>query len=305
MSDAAPGPAPGDLPEAAERRLRGPTWSSSLSVAELAATLALGAEPVGVVQGFAVMQWAYGTAMSPWGWSAAASAQGYYEQWRCPHGFVGTEHRVVGYNFQQTWQEQNWAQGWGLARQRMLEEAQTVGAHGVIGVVDDWQPLVGGGTMEFRMSGTAVVVPEAAPPETPFATFLAGQRLAKLIENGFMPVMVVGALGAVQMFGYCITHYQLRGGVAGNWSGGMVGGFDGVGPIDQVDRANAAARRLARELVRRQLGPDELHGARTWNTERELGEGDLEVQCLLRGTRVRRFREWAGSPPVDPVVRLT
>jgi hypothetical protein len=212
---------------------------------------------------------------------------------------------MVGYNFEQPWRQTNWEDGWTLARQRMLEEAEMLGAHGVIGVTDDWRPLVGGGTMEFRMSGTAVTIEGADPPPALFATYLAGQRLAKLVENGYVPVMLVGALGAVQMFGYCITQYQLRGGVVGNWSGAMAGGIAGVHGIQQVDQANAAARRLARERVRRQLGSDELHGASVWQQEREQGEGDLEVQCLLRGTRVRRFGPPRAAPTIQPVVRLT
>ena len=295
-----------DLPEAAGRRLGGATWASGLSVPDFAATLALGAQPVGVVQGYAVMQWGYGamSLTSPWGWNPSSLGGGYYEQWQCPHGFVGAEHRMVGYNFEQPWQQRNWEDGWNLAYGRMLEEATALGAHGIVGVSDSWEPLVSGGTMEFRLSGTAVVVDGAEPPPIPFATYLAGQRLAKLVENGFVPVAVVGALGAVQMFGYCITQFQLRGGIAGNWSGSMVGGIAGVHGIQQVDRANAAARRLARERLRRRLGSDELHGALVWQSERELGEGDLEVQCLLRGTRVRRFDVPQATSAADPVVRL-
>ncbi len=39
-------------------------------------------------------------------------------------------------------------------------------------------------------------------------------------------------------------------------------------------------------------------------TERELGQGDAELQCILRGNRVRRFKEFDPMPPPVPTVRL-
>ena len=65
-----------------------------------------------------------------------------------------------------------------------------------------------------------------------------------------------------------------------------------------------AVRRLAREQVRAQLGDDSLHGASMITTERELGEGDAELQCILRGNRVRRFKEFDPMPAPRPTVRL-
>ena len=85
----------------------------------------------------------------------------------------------------------------------------------------------------------------------------------------------------------------------------MSGGLAGVGPIAQVNRAQLAARHLARERVRRQLGNDLLHGVTIRQSEREVGEGDLTVECLLRGNRVRRFKEFDPLPEPSPVVRLT
>ena len=77
----------------------------------------------------------------------------YSETYRCPHGFVSNEHRSWGQNLEQPWVEEAWAQGYGTAYARMLEEAGTLGAHGVIGVVgpglergrhrDDRVPLPG------------------------------------------------------------------------------------------------------------------------------------------------------------------
>jgi uncharacterized protein YbjQ (UPF0145 family) len=316
LPDGQPGPAPATgtaagLPEAAARRLGGGAWSSGLSVADFASCLAMGMDPVGFVQGYAVMQWSwysgtfFGTgAMGLGGMPGPTTAGQYSEGWQCPHGFVGGEHRMYGYNYEQTWVEGNWSNGWGLAYGRMVEEARSVGAHGVIGVVDDMHHLPGTGAAEFQIRGTAVVVPGAAPPPQPFTTFLSGQRLVKLIEAGFVPVSVAAAMSSVQMIGYCITHYQLAGTAAGNWSGGMSGGVSGVHSIVQVGKAQRAARHLAREQVRRQLGHDVLHGASLEQFEHEVGEGDMTVQCLIKGTRVRRFKEFDPLPEAEPVVRL-
>lgn len=297
------------LPEAAGRRLGHGAWSSGLSVPDLATSLALGFEPVGYVQGFSVRQWRwvgyYGTGlgqsvgMGGIGLPPVGSGQ-YSEGWRCPHGFVSGEHRVYGYNFEQAWVEQSWAEGWGAAYTRMIEEAEALGAHGVIGVADDMHYLAGTGAAEFSIRGTAVVVPGASRPSRPFSTFLAGQRLAKLIEAGYAPVGVVAALSSVQMFGYCITRLQLSGTGAGTWSGGA----PRVGAIVQVGKAQRAARHLARERLRRQLAGDTLHGATVREFEQEIGEGDLAIHCTIKGTRVRRFKDFDPMPEPEPMVRL-
>jgi hypothetical protein len=159
--------------------------------------------------------------------------------------------------------------------------------------------LSGSGAAEFSFQGTAVAVPGAERPATPFATYLAGQRLAKLIEAGYVPVGIVASLSSVQMVGSCVTHFQMEGGAGATW------GVSGVGSIDQVGRAQQNVRRLAREHVRSQLDGDALHGATFEQIDREVGESILAVQCLVKGTRVRRFADFDPLPAPDPVVRLT
>jgi hypothetical protein len=65
-----------------------------------------------------------------------------------------------------------------------------------------------------------------------------------------------------------------------------------------------AVRQIAREHVRAQLAGDTLHGAAMATSDRELGEGDVELQCILRGNRVRRFKEFDPMPAPRPTVRL-
>jgi hypothetical protein len=296
----------GDLPEAAVRRLESSTFSSGLTVPDFAACLQLGLEPVALVQGFCVMRWGwygagsgYMRGQSPWSWGARDSGA-YSEVWQCPHGYVSNEHRTWGQNVEQTWVEQAWLQGYGTAYNRMLEEAQAMGAHGVINVIDRVSHLADTGNTEFHFLGTAVKVEGGQPPHggVPWTTYLAGQRLTKSIEAGFMPVSVVATLASVRVWAYCITEYLMEG--ARTW-----GGPTGSHEVEQVSRAQMAARQLARTHVRQQLGGDALSGARVWVGKRELSSGDEVIECTLRGNRVRRFKNFDPLEPPRPTVRLS
>src|SRR5580698_2948060 len=216
MTDTAPPGTGGDLPEAALRRLESSAFSSGLTVPDFAACLEMGLQPVALVQGFCVMQWGwygpgsgYGRGLSPY--AGPQGAGGYSETYRCPHGYVSAEHRMWGQNLEQPWVEQAWAHGYGTAYSRMIEEATDHGAHGVIGVVDRVSNVADTGTTEFHFLGTAVTVEGGSPPAggVPWSTYLAGQRLTKSIEAGFMPVAVVASLASVRVWAYCMTEYYM------------------------------------------------------------------------------------------------
>jgi hypothetical protein len=295
----------GDLPEAAVRRLEASAFSSGLTVPDFAACLEIGLQPVALVQGFCVMQWGwygpgsgYMRGMSPYV-VGSQSPGAYSETYRCPHGYVSAEHRMWGQNLEQPWVEEAWAQGYGTAYSRMIEEATDHGAHGVIGVVDRVGNVADTGTTEFHFLGTAVTVEGGPPPAggVPWSTYLAGQRLTKSIEAGFMPVAVVAALASVRVWAYCMTEYLME---------GQMGWGMPAGPqlVDQVSKAHMAARQLARKHVRQQLAGDELHGARIDVVGRELSAGDEVIDCTLRGNRVRRFKDFDPVPLPRPTVRL-
>lgn len=295
-----------DIPAEAEARLSDSAFTSGLTVPDFAACLQMGLEPVGLVQGFCVMQWGwYGAGspfmrgMSPYNVGAAAPGA-YSENWTCPHGLVSAEHRAWGQNYEQSWVEAAWGQGFGSAYSRMLEEATAAGAHGVIGLVDTVRPLVDMNVIEFHILGTAVVVADDPAPATgqPWTTYLAGQRLAKLIEAGLMPVSIAAAMSSVRVWAYCQTEYLMEGQTYA-W-----GAAAGTHEIEQVARAHMAARGLAREQIRSQLGADSLHGAHVSSSERDLGSGDQVIECTVRGTRVRRFKEFDPLPMPRPTVRL-
>ncbi len=281
-----------------------PPFSSALSVPGFAACLDMGLRPVGLVQGFCVMQWAWYGSGSIFGMGVGQSqfqvpAGAYSRTFNCPHGYVSAEHRTFGSNYEQPWVEEAWAQGFGSAYSRMLDEAVSLGAHGVIGIVDRAMPLDETGVTEFHILGTAVVVDGAEPPPQPFTTYLAGQRLAKLLEAGFMPVAVATALASVRVWASCVTEILMGGqttfGV--NWGTSH--------EVNQISEAHAAVREIAREHVRRQLGSDTLHGCRLEMSGRSVDEGDQVIECTLRGTGVRRFRDAEPLEAPRPTVRLT
>jgi hypothetical protein len=306
--DGATGP-DGDLPEAAGRRLASGSFSSGLTVPDFAACLQMGLRPVGLVQGFCVMQWGwygagspYARGMTPYSFGGDAPRGTYSESYSCPHGgFVySNEHRIWGQNYQQPWVESAWAQGFGSAYTRMVEEAQEVGAHGIIGVVDTTRHLADMNVTEFHILGTAVVVDGAAGPPggVPWTTYLAGQRLAKLVEAGYMPVSVVATLASVRVWAYCVTEMLMEG--ASTFTGYLP-----VTEVEQLSRAHIAARSIAREHVRSQLGHDTLQGAVIVANTQSLSQGDEVIECALRGTRVRRFKDYDPMPAPRPTVRLS
>jgi uncharacterized protein YbjQ (UPF0145 family) len=294
-----------ELPEAAQRRLHSSAFSSGLTVPDFAACLDLGLQPVGLVQGFCVMRWGWYGAGSGFSRGISPYTMGnqdpdaYSETYRCPHGFVSNEHRMWGQNIEQPWVEQAWHQGYDSSYDRMLDEALALGAHGVIGVVDRVTHLAESQTTEFHFLGTAVVVEGGPPPaDGPWTTYLAGQRLTKSIEAGFMPIGVVASLASVRVWAYCMTEYFMEGGRT--W-----GGPTNSQEVDQVSKAHMAVRQLARKHVRQQLGGDALHGARLQVEKRELSAGDEVIDCTLRGNRMRRFKDFDVVDAPRPTVRLS
>lgn len=302
-----------DLPEAAERRLVGGAFSSGLSVSDFAACLEMGLEPVGLVQGYCVMHegaYAMGGVLSrnisPFGASGSLSpsGSGYVQNYQCPHGMISTEHRAWGQNYEQTWVQDAWNQGFTSAFQRMLEEATTLGADGVVGVIDSQLPLGDVGAIEFHVWGTAVkVLDTPAPTSAPWTTYLAGQRLAKVFEAGYVPVSVIAAVSSVRVWAYCVTEYLMEGFAGSMWTNSS--NSSNAIEIDQIVTAQSWSRQKVRSLARAQLRGDALHGADLRLAEREFQKGDLQIEAILRGNRIRRFKDFDPLPIPQPTVRLS
>lgn len=271
-----------DLPEAASRRLSESSFSSGLTVPDFAACLAMGLQPVGLVQGFCAMQSAWtNSVFRTAGFPMQTTHVGYVETYQCPHGvMMGGEHRAYGQNYELTQLEDAWTTGYQTALSRMVEEATALGAHGVVGVVDAETELTDTGVVEYHVRGTAVVVRDASPPHAVWTTALAGQRLAKAFEAGYAPVTAVAATVSVRMWGGCITMYQLEGTTLV-----MTGG---PSEIQQVVEAKTAARRVARERIRAELGHDDLHGVTWQENDRDVGQATIDFHIAVRGSRLRR-----------------
>ncbi len=219
--------------------------------------------------------------------------------YQCPHYYTSGDHRAWGENYEQSWLSRTWQEGFDTAYQRMLEEATEAGGHGIVGVVDTSRTLIDSSIREFHIYGTAVVVEGASRPPRIWTSYLAGSRLAKLLEAGFMPTSIAAVMTSVRSWPVCVTEALMRGGY-------LYGSYQTQGSteITQIADAQMQARRLARDHIKSRLGRDTLHGADLQVGVHEMGEGGLEVDCILRGTCVHRYRAAEPLPPPQLTVRL-
>ncbi len=79
----------------------------------------------------------------------------------------------------------------------------------------------------------------------------------------------------------------------------------GPGEIEQIVTAVTRARFMRRTSRRDQLHGDALHGANLQLGEPEFEKGDFEIEVVLRGNRVRRYKVFDPSPVPKPTVRLS
>jgi hypothetical protein len=315
MSDAS-------LPGDASTRRSPTSFSSRLTAPDYSSTLSAGLEPVGIVQGVCVMRWAWYGPRSPYGgdspigsgtkklkrrtFEPRTNASGRLRRtavqslvnlstdstyFNCQHPAQIRGHHESGVNFAQVWIEQLWSEGFHEARARMLAEAEIAGAHGVVGVVDEITTPTKG-AKEFLLRGTAVRVRNAPPPREIWSTYLAGERLIKLVEAGWAPVSVVGGLASMRIWPACSTESQL----SGMWRG--------VTSITQIEHAHALVRRRARALVHGEAGADDIHGVRYEVAEHRISKADDEVTCTVWGSRIRRYAPAEQLRAPDPMVVL-
>jgi hypothetical protein len=192
-----------------------------------------------------------------------------------------------------------WAEGFNSAYKRMIEEAADAGAHGVVDIHDSNTHLIDSDIREFHLLGTAVVVEGAPKPKRIWTTYLAGQRLAKLIEAGFMPVTILASMTSVRVQAICSVETLMH---------GRYDTWGAVHPGDEITQladAHMAARLRARDHLKGAIGKDALHGASIEVSEQELSEGDMDISCTLRGTRVHQVSDTPALAPPLPTVRLS
>lgn len=210
-------------------------------------------------------------------------------------------HWTWGQNFEQPWKTTAWQAGFDSAYQQMIDSAARAGAHGVIGVVDSSADQAEAGLREIRVMGTAVVLDGQDAPPSPWSCRLGGQSLSKLVEAGFWPVAVVGTMASVRSWAVCATKMLMDGDYdeLANSTHRVKAGS----PITQIADAHMQARRLARDRLSDLVGSDVLFGSDLETARREIRGGDIEVECVLRGSRVRR-REHAKPLAPLPMVAL-
>jgi uncharacterized protein YbjQ (UPF0145 family) len=169
-----------DVPRAAHERLeqnRAGLFTSDLSVNEFALITEAGFDPLGLVVGSSI----------------------YHIGIQIPNAFKSQEMTVLS---------EAMYHARDLAMTRMEEEAEELGADGVVGVrLDIGRHDLGGEMMEFIAIGTAIRHREGvlhrAPNGRPFSSDLSGQAFWTLLRTGNRPVGLV--------MGSCVYHVARRG----------------------------------------------------------------------------------------------
>ena len=155
----------------------------------------MGVEPLALVQGYYCGQIS--------NWSNYSYDTGYYYPCACyetgPHnqGWVGQVQAL----------DDAWMEAHRTALSRMLNEAANLGAHGVVGVKTDISHPTNENSCEVHLYGTAVVMANAAPPQQLWSTQVAGHKLAKLVEIGFVPGSVAYSRCTAVMAEGCYMEY--------------------------------------------------------------------------------------------------
>lgn len=178
----------------ASQKLPTHLWTSDLSVTEMALVHDAGFDPLGQVMGASIYH-------VGWQWTS--------QGWRNYN--VSFELEVLSAAFSNARQ---------LALGRLVQEAQLLGAHGVVGVrlqrrSTDWSM----GSVEFQAIGTAIRErgrPEPAEGEWPFLCALSGQDFWKLKQSGVTPVGLV----AGNCTYYCIPGWKTQNATQGGFFGG-------------------------------------------------------------------------------------
>jgi uncharacterized protein YbjQ (UPF0145 family) len=184
--------------------------------------------------------------------------------------------------------------GYDTAIARMVTEAQTMGADGIVGVrlrVDH----LGEGNREFVALGTAVRGQARVHPATPFVTDLAGADVAKLMHSGWVPASIAFGISVAVRHDDYATRSQAT---AWAWNTEVSGYTDLVTHVRADARARFqqhAARAGADGAI---VSSMDLH---VWAREPSDGHRDHIAESTVFGTTLARFR----TRPTAPTRTLT
>ncbi len=241
-------------------------FDSGLTIPDFAACLSMGVEPLGLVQGYFCGQIS--------NWSNYSYDAGYYYPCACyetgPHnqGWVGQVQAL----------DDAWMEAHRTALSRMLNEAASLGAHGVVGVKTDISHPTNENSCEVHLYGTAVVVANAAPPQ-PVVVHSSGRA----------------QVGQASRDRFCTQFSRLQP-LHGRNGRGLLHGVLRVGPLRHGVRDLAAGGRpqagpFARAIEgAAKMSPDSsLYDVRMEVAEAERYRNTY-VMCSLLGSLVRRAR---------------
>jgi Putative heavy-metal-binding len=266
------------LPPVAAERVRraaaGGPWTSLLTAPAAAGLEVAGFDPVGEVMGSIVMQigWAgYRGCGTFGGWGATTVTSG-------TGGFAGYGPYVGALNH-----------GYETAMSRMLDEAATIGADGVVGVSLRTDHL-DARAREFIALGTAVRARGRVRPRRPFNTSLPAEDVAKLVRSGWMPTDLVFGISVA------IRHDDWRTQRQASWGAGNV-------EVDGYTELVTYVRAEARGLFARHVQAAGAEGAvvssmglRVWEIEPSENHRDHVAEADVFGTGLVQFRA-APHPP--------
>jgi hypothetical protein len=254
-------------------------FDSGLTIPDFVACLSMGLRPVGLVQGF------YCGQISGWSSYSAYPVHNYpcvcYETGPHTPGWVGKVDSL----------DNAWMSAHQTALKRMLEEAAGRGAHGVVGVSTEMSHPTNENSCEVHLYGTAVVVERSAAPRGVWSTQLAGHKLAKLVEIGFVPSSVVFVRCTAMLAEGCNMEY---------YGSGVCGTGYVIKPLQD-------AHELARSGAMRAAGQTAPH-AFLYDVRMQVHEAEryrsTYITCALLGSMVSRARAARPVAPPVPTVNL-
>lgn len=199
----------GGIPLGAERRLKelsaeGAMFTSALSVKEFALLRQMGPQPLAQVMGASVIRhgFQYLPPLAPGEMVSGGSGVSYYNTQ--PGGYVNrftepSPSQIRNYRWHATevTELDVLSQAWRTARRRALdrlsEEALQVNADAVVGVrLHRSDHDLGGGTIQYAVSGTAIRLPKSTGENWPVLTDLSVQDYWRLHQAGHDPVGFLG-----------------------------------------------------------------------------------------------------------------
>jgi uncharacterized protein YbjQ (UPF0145 family) len=268
------------LPPVAAERVRraaeGGAWTSLLSAPAAAGLEVAGFDPVGEVMGSIVQRlgWSSYYGCGARGWYGAASRTVTSVQF--PQAGFAPYARAM-------------ETGWGTAMGRMVTEAATIGADGIVGVQLS-QSGLGNNAHEFTAIGTAVRARSHARPRCVFSTHLPGQDVAKLVLAGWVPTdLILGVAVGIRHDDW--NTRQQRSWTAGNIE---VGGYTELINVTRDDARQAFATHV------RATGADGAIVAsmslKTWEIEPGEGHIDHVAESTIFGTAIAQFHRSRPAP---------